>query len=35
MKVVLKIPTTEDKDGLQAVCNAVDRKYLSDRLPYP
>ena len=35
MKIELKIPTTEDKEGLKAVCNAVDRKYLSDRLPYP
>ena len=35
MKIELKIPTMEDKDGLKAVCNAVDRKYLSDRLPYP
>ena len=25
----------EDKEGLIAVCNAVDRKYLSDRMPYP
>ena len=35
MKIELRIPTMEDKDGLKAVCNAVDRKYLSDRLPYP
>ena len=35
MKIELKIPTMEDKDELKAVCNAVDRKYLSDRLPYP
>lgn len=35
MKVELKIPTIEDKEALKAVCNAVDRKYLSDRLPYP
>ena len=33
MKIELRIPTMEDKDGLKAVCNAVDRKYLSDRLP--
>lgn len=32
MKIELKIPTMDDKDGLKAVCNAVDRKYLSDRL---
>ena len=35
MKIELRIPTLEDKEGLKAVCNAVDRKYLSDRLPYP
>jgi len=35
VKIELKIPTIEDKDGLIAVCNGVDRKYLSDRLPYP
>lgn len=35
MKIELKIPTMKDKEGLKAVCNAVDRKYLSDRLPYP
>lgn len=35
MKAELKIPTVEDKEALKAVCNAVDRKYLSDRLPYP
>ena len=35
MKIELRIPTMEDKDGLKAVCNAVDRRYLSDRLPYP
>lgn len=35
MRVELKIPTMADKEGLKAVCNAVDRKYLSDRLPYP
>ena len=35
MKIELKIPTMEDTEGLKAVCNAVDRQYLSDRLPYP
>ena len=35
MKIELKIPTMEDKEGLIAVCNAVDRKYLSERLPDP
>ena len=34
MKIELRIPTLEDKEGLKAVCNAVDRKYLFDRLPY-
>ena len=35
MKTELRIPTMEDKEGLKAVCNAVDRRYLSGRLPYP
>lgn len=35
MKIELKIPTEDDKEGLKEVCNTVDRKYLSDRLPYP
>lgn len=35
MKIELRIPTTEDKEGLKALCNAVDRTYLSDRMPYP
>lgn len=35
MKIELKIPTAEDKEGLIDVCNAVDRKYLSERLPNP
>ncbi len=35
MNIKLKIPTEEDKEGLKALCNAVDRRYLSDRLPYP
>ena len=35
MEIKLKKPTLEDKEGLKAVCNAVDRTYLSDRLPYP
>jgi len=35
MKIELKIPTMEDKDELKAVCNAVDKNYLSDRLSYP
>lgn len=35
MKIELKIPTEDDKEGLKEVCNTVDRKYLSDRMPYP
>ncbi len=35
MKPELKIPTAQDKEGLIEVCNAVDRKFLSGRLPYP
>jgi len=35
MKIELKIPTMEDKEDLKAVCNAVDRTYLSERMPYP
>ncbi len=35
MNMELRIPTAQDRDGLKAVCNAVERKYLSDRLPDP
>lgn len=35
MRIELKIPTVEDKEGLIEVCNAVDRRYLSNRLPSP
>lgn len=35
MNIELRIPAKEDKEGLITVCNAVDRKYLSDRMPYP
>lgn len=35
MNVVLKIPSEADKEELVAVCNAVDRKYLAERLPAP
>lgn len=35
MKIELKLPKMEDKEGLKAVCNAVDRRYLSGRIPYP
>ncbi len=35
MNVMLKRWTIDDKAELMALCNAVDRTYLSDRLPYP
>lgn len=35
MNIELKVPSAADKEGLKSVCNAIDRKYLSDRLPYP
>lgn len=35
MNIELRIPSGNDKEELKAVCNAVDRKYLADRLPYP
>ncbi|SKB72398.1 Protein N-acetyltransferase, RimJ/RimL family [Lachnospiraceae bacterium] len=35
MKIELKKPTMEDKDSIKAVCNAVDRTYLSERMPDP
>ena len=35
MNIILKQWTIEDKVELMALCNAVDRTYLSDRLPYP
>lgn len=35
MNIELRIPTEADKEGLKALCNAVDRSYLSERLPYP
>lgn len=35
MNIELRVPTSADKTGLKAVCNAIDRTYLSDRLPYP
>lgn len=34
-KIELKIPTVEDREGLKVMCNAVDRTYLTNRLPYP
>ena len=35
MDIELRIPTIDDKEGLKKLCNAVDRTYLSDRMPYP
>lgn len=35
MKVELKIPTLEEKEVLIEICNQVERKYLSERMPYP
>ena len=35
MNIILKYWTNDDKTELIALCNAVDRTYLSDRLPNP
>ena len=35
MTITLHIWTPADKEALMALCNAVDRTYLSDRLPNP
>ena len=35
MAITLHTWNTRDKPALMALCNAVDRTYLSDRLPYP
>ena len=35
MTVDLHKWTSADREALMALCNAVDRTYLSDRLPYP
>ena len=35
MAITLHTWTSADKTALMALCNAVDRTYLSDRLPYP
>ena len=35
MAITLHIWTLADKKALMALCNAVDRTFLSDRLPYP
>lgn len=35
MKVTLKKWTVADKESLIRICNAVDRTYLSERMPFP
>lgn len=35
MKIELKEWSLQDKESLIKICNAVDRQYLSDRLPFP
>lgn len=35
MNIQLRKWTLSDKESLKALCNAVDRQYLSDRLPSP
>lgn len=35
MEIQLKPWTIDMKDGLMAICNAVDRQYLANRIPYP
>ena len=35
MAITLHTWNTHDKPALMALCNAVDRTFLSDRLPYP
>ena len=35
MTITLHKWTFADKEALMALCNAVDRTFLSDRLPYP
>ena len=35
MMVSLHTWTAKDRESLMALCNAVDRTFLSDRLPYP
>lgn len=35
MNILLKKWTMEDKDKLANICNKVDRKFLSNRIPYP
>lgn len=35
MTITLHTWSTSDKSALMSMCNAVDRTFLSDRLPYP
>lgn len=35
MEIQLKPWTMDMKEGLMAICNAVDRQYLANRMPYP
>ena len=35
MKIELKKWSHDDTESLKKICNAVDRKYLADRMPYP
>ena len=35
MKIELKKPSISDKSTLAKMCHGVDRRYLSERLPYP
>ena len=35
MTITLHTWTSDDKPALMSLCNAVDRTFLSDRLPYP
>lgn len=35
MRIELRVLTEENKAGLIELCNAVDRKYLAERMPYP
>lgn len=35
MNITLHTWTANDRESLVALCNAVDRTFLSDRLPYP
>lgn len=35
MDILLRPWTIDDKESLTSLCNAVDRSYLSDRMPFP